>query len=515
MDAKRLNLLFIMADQMQAACLSVLGHPLVRTPNLDRLAAEGVTFTRHFAQTSPCGPSRASLLTGLYLMNHRSVQNGTPLDGRHTNVALEARRLGYDPLLFGYTDVSGDPRGVAEGDPSLASYEGVLPGMRAACLMSQYGLDWKAELRSRGYELPEGELGVYRGEETNDGPPRPLYPAELSDTAFLADQVLRRLASTDDTGLDAWFYHVTFLRPHPPLIAPDPYRRMYDPAAAPLPRRQASLAEEGGQHPYLAHLLRQVARPGYFTGHQTNLHEASEDEERELIATYYGLITEVDHHLGRIVDELKRSGDDERTLIVFTSDHGEMLGDHWLWGKEGYFDPAFHVPLIVRDPRPEADQTRGRRIAAFTESVDVMPTILDLLGGEVPGACDGASLRPFIEGSEPRRWRDAAHWEFDFRDPSTRLAERNLRLSSEECNYAAIRGERYKYVHFAALPPLLFDLEEDPLELQNLADHPDYRDLRRDCAERLLSWRMRHADRTLANTLLTPQGPVTRHDARP
>ncbi len=109
--ASPLNVLFITADQWRGDCLSALGHPMVRTPNLDALAADGVLFDRHYANAAPCGPSRASLHTGMYLQNHRSGTNGTPLDARHTNWALEAATLGYDPVLFGYTDTSRDPRG--------------------------------------------------------------------------------------------------------------------------------------------------------------------------------------------------------------------------------------------------------------------------------------------------------------------------------------------------------------------------------------------------------------------
>ncbi len=128
-----LNVLFVTADQWRGDCLGAAGHPVVRTPNLDRLAAGGVSFRRHYASASPCGPSRASLYTGMYLMNHRSVLNGTPLDARHTNVALVARGLGYEPALFGYTDSSVDPRTVAPDDPRLRSYEGVLPGFDPVC----------------------------------------------------------------------------------------------------------------------------------------------------------------------------------------------------------------------------------------------------------------------------------------------------------------------------------------------------------------------------------------------
>ena len=125
--AKR-KVLFISADQWRAECLSILGHPVVQTPNIDALARDSVLFREHYAQATPCGPARTSMLTGLYLMNHRSGRNGTPLDARHTNLALEARRAGYDPTLFGYTDTSADPRGRDPNDPALTTYEGPMPG---------------------------------------------------------------------------------------------------------------------------------------------------------------------------------------------------------------------------------------------------------------------------------------------------------------------------------------------------------------------------------------------------
>ena len=122
------NILLITADQWRGDCLSAIGHPTVRTPNVDALAREGVLFRRHYAGTAPCSPARATLYTGLYQANHRVCQNGSPLDARFDNLALAARRAGYDPTLFGYTDVSPDPRVVDPQDPVLTSYEGVLPG---------------------------------------------------------------------------------------------------------------------------------------------------------------------------------------------------------------------------------------------------------------------------------------------------------------------------------------------------------------------------------------------------
>src|SRR5690349_17926429 len=171
------NVLLITFDQWRGDCLSALGHQCVRTPNLDRLASEGVLFRRHYAQAAPCGPSRASLHTGQYLMNHRSALNGTPLDARFTNLALEARVAGYDPVLFGYTDASPDPRVLAADDTRLRSYEGVLPGYRAVVDLPEHLEVWGEWLRTQGYDVPADVRRMY--EPISDAPGAPVaYAAE-------------------------------------------------------------------------------------------------------------------------------------------------------------------------------------------------------------------------------------------------------------------------------------------------------------------------------------------------
>src|SRR5690606_39008495 len=136
--------------------------------------------------------------------------------------------------------------------------------------------------------------------------------------------------------------------------------------------------------------------------------------------------------------------------IVFTSDHAEMLGDHYALGKGGYFDGSQHIPLLIRDPRASE---RGTRVSAFTESVDIFPTLLERMGVEPGHWPDGRSLVPFLAGRTPGDWRDAVHWEFDFREVATRTAEEWFGLPSTRLNLAVIRTAKWKYVHFAALPP--------------------------------------------------------------
>ena len=499
------NILFITADQWRGECLSALNHPVVKTPHLDALALEGVLFARHFANTAPCSPSRATLHTGLYQHNHRVAMNGTPLDRRHTNWALEVRKLGYDPALIGYTDQTPDPRGLAPADPLLKTYEGLLPGITP---IAHTGMErpgpWGEFLRSKGYALPDDERFVLwmreGGPDYEEGAahPRPFaIRAEHNETTWHVDQAIDYVSEQRNA---PWILHLSLLRPHPPWIASAPWNKLYDPESLPPPHRRDNPETEGEQHPFLAFQLAQdVARaPG-------NLKKLN-----RLRAVYFGMISEVDENLGRLFAHLKREGLWDSTLIIFTSDHGEELGDHWLLGKGGYFDGSYRVPCIIRDPRTAADATRGARVHSFTEHVDIMPTILDAFAAPLPAQRDGHSLADFLNRGRAPSWRREAHWEFDFRDASDDTAERALGLALDECNLSVIRSERYKYVHFAKLPPLFFDLQTDPHEFHNLADDRVHAPLVLQHAQRLISWRLTHEDRTLTHMMATAEGLLER-----
>jgi arylsulfatase A-like enzyme len=181
-----------------------------------------------------------------------------------------------------------------------------------------------------------------------------------------------------------------------------------------------------------------------------------------------------------------------------------------MWSKEIYFDQSFRVPLVIRDPRPEADASRGRHVTVFTEAIDVSPTIIDWMGGKVPRSMDGKSLVSFLEGETPPDWRREVFFEHDFRNVVSQRVESALGISSDQCTYAVIRDTDYKYVHFATLPPLLFDMRADPHETRNLADDPAMQPVILRYAQRMLSWRLTHADRTLTNMALTREGLVSR-----
>lgn len=502
------NVLFITADQWRADTSGFAGHPLVKTPHLDALAREAVVFDNHFTCATPCGPSRTTMLTGLYPFTHRSVGNGIPLDARFTNIAREVRKGGFDPVLFGYTDTSADPRGRDPDDPVLRTYESVLDGFRLGASINELFKDgWPSALRRRGYAVPDELMDLYLHPGTTGAMERfstgpAFYRAEDSDTAYLADEIISYLEKSGDGG---WFIHASFLRPHPPLIAPEPYNTMYDPGGMAPPVRRTTLEQETAQHPFLGWWHDKADDPVYFES-QVNTMHLNDEDVAAMRAVYYGLLSEVDDNIGRIIKALKATGAYDDTLIIVTSDHGEQLGDHWLWGKGGYFDASYRIPLMIRDPA--APVHAGSHVAEFTENIDVAPSILEWLGLPVPHMWDGCSLMGIVHGERPAKWRDHVFWEYDFRDIETFNAESALGLQPDQCTLNVYRDRHYKYVHFSSLPPLLFDLRSDPDEFENIADRPDMATTVAEYAGKLLSHRMLHAERTLTGHKLTASGVI-------
>jgi arylsulfatase A-like enzyme len=507
------NVLLVVVDQWRGDTLSYLGHPCVKTPNLDMLCREGVTFRNNFTQGVPCAPARASLLTGQYVMNHRVVQNGVPMDARHVTLAHALREAGYDPALVGYTTTTPDPRTTTHNDPRFWNMGNQMDGWNVVGSLEPRRRPYFDWLRYRGVDVPDEPNDIWLpAEPCASGPgatrASSRIDAEQSDTSWATEHGLTYLHGAKS---HPWFLHLGYYRPHPPFIAPNPYNKCYAPEDVPAPVRGASPEEEAAQHPLLAYQLASVEQKKFFRDGVGLGSEMDEGAVRRMRASYYGLIDEVDDHLGRLIAFLKDSGQYDSTLIVFTSDHGEQLGDHYLLGKLGYFDGSFHIPLVIRDPRPEANRTRGRIVDAFTETVDVMPTILDWLGQRIPRTCEGASLLPFVEGRMPDVWRREVHFEYDFRpNYDIAAAAPPLGLSLDQCGLAVIRDERYKYVHFDALPPLFFDLQEDPHEFRNLADDPAYTRRVLEYAQKMLSWRLHHADRTLTGYSSSPNGLLDR-----
>lgn len=470
-DRDRPCVLFITLDQFRADCLSCAGHPVVRTPNLDALAAAGVRFARHYAQAAPCAPGRAALYTGTYQMNNRVVANGTPLDDRFDNVARAARRDGYEPTLFGYTDQGVDPRlAVHPDDPRLMNWEGVLPGFDTELELIEEHTAWMEWLRTLGYDVDD-PVAALASENTR--------PAEHSVSTFLTNSLLDWIGRQDGP----WFAHASYLRPHPPYCAAGPFSEMYDPGDCPAP-----LPIPDARHPLHDQMLAipQVAAP------------TDPESMAALQAQYFGMISEVDAQLGRVWECLRETGVWDSTVIVVTADHGEQLGDQGLLQKLGFFESSYAILGVIRDPRHPG--THGTVVERFTENVDIFPTVCEAMGIDVPTQCDGLPLTPFLAGEEPPHWRGAAHYEWDWRHVSLGAEEHpwpwDRRL--EDHHLAVLRTEDRAYVQFGDGSWRCFDLAADPTwqtEIHDpgvvLAD-----------AQAMLVWRSRHADRTMTQMLL-------------
>ena len=468
-----MNVLLVTLDQFRGDCLSSAGHPVVRTPNLDRLAAAGVRFSRHYSQAAPCAPGRACLYTGTYQLNNRVVGNGTPLDHRFDNVARAARRAGFAPALFGYADQGIDPRRAAgRDDPRLSNYQGVPPGFDVELELLDDQEAWRAWLERRGY------TGLHSGEDALRTEPE--RPAEHGVSAFLTDHLIDWLGRREGP----WFAHASYWRPHPPYAAAGAWSTAYDdadiPAAVPAPQRE---------HPPWGCLASMEA-------------PESEGELRSLRAQYFGMISDVDEQLGRVWDALEVLGMWNDTFVVVTSDHGEQLGDQGTLGKGGFFEASYHIPAIIRDPR--LSDSHGTVVDRFTENVDILPTLCEAMALDVPAQCDGMPLTPFLRGEQPPWWRTAAHWEYDWRceyvpfGPHRWPWDRRL----ERKHLAVVRSERAAYVQFGDGSWRCFDLASDPTWQTEQHDL----DVVLAQAQAMLLWRSQHADRTLTDMLLVGGG---------
>ncbi len=517
------KVLLIVLDQFRADCLNGMLADAAPLPNMQSLMQEGTTFTQHYTVTTPCGPSRASLLTGLYAMNHRSVRNGTPLARQHLTIGHHMRKAGIEPMLFGYTDVSADPHGLHSNDPDLKNYEGLAPGF-AEIVRMRFDApgSWAGYLKANGYPVPDDYQDVYKPklDKTTatatypDGSPirsPAMYAAEDSDTAYLTNRTLQELSALESQN---WFALLTYIRPHPPLVAPSPFNTMYSPDSLPAPKTAGSLDELRASHSFFDTFFGAPSHHGLFRGFNGRLDQLNEEQIAELRAVYLGLAFEVDHHIGRVIDYLKSSNQYDDTLIIVTADHGEMLGDHRMWGKGTPLNGSLHIPLIIRDP--QQPNSFGQQISAFTESIDIAPTLVDWVSTDAANksfdSFNGSSLLPLMTGATPENWRSYVFAEAELGDPHQATHyQTTLNLSAAQANFALLKTHEHKYVHFnGAVPPMLFNLTDDPNEFKNLASDSESAQQLSRLSSIMLDHRMTHANHSLSNFKLTCEGLFTR-----
>ena len=495
------SVLFLCADQWRWDCFGFMKHKNVLTPNIDKLVKKSTAFTSHYAGIVPCGPSRTTMLTGLYPFIHRSVTNGAPLNKRFTNIAKEVQKIGYEPNLYGYTDTSWDPRYLDPKDEKNFTYESPMEGFNTKCLLPGSEPEaWAKHLNNNGFKINHASE-LYKSRQAIKGKAfihEPYdIPTEFSDTAFLADRAIKDLLSEKNS----FFNHVSFLKPHPPFHVAEPWFSQVNPDDIDLPAANNSLEELSDRHPLLKELSKKFQNEKNFT--EMRFPELTEKDIKNIKSVYFGMCAEVDHNIGKILNALESSDQINNTMIIFTSDHGEMLGENNLWGKLGWWDSSYRIPLIIHVPGQQ-----HAFINDMTESVDLAPTILDWLGAEIPLDWNGRSLLKHIKNQKNEiPPKDYVVFDYDFREWTSFV--KNKKLAPEECNLSVIRTTKWKYVHFPSMPSLLFNMEEDPYEVHNLSNLTKYQSIKNELLSKLLSHRMLHQERQLSNTMLSSNGVKT------
>jgi arylsulfatase A-like enzyme len=274
-----------------------------------------------------------------------------------------------------------------------------------------------------------------------------------------------------------WCLHLSYIKPHWPYIAPEPYASMYG-AADILPAIRSEKERREAHPVFAAYMDLRYSR------------NMSRDEAREkVIPTYMGLIKQIDDQIGVLMGFLKARGLLDTTMIVFTSDHGDYLGDHWMGEKDLFHDQSAKIPLIVIDPSAAADATRGTVCEVLVEAIDLAPTFIDYFGGKPPDhILEGRSLMPLLRGETPANWRKAVFSEYDYSMQDVRL---KLNQPIEQCRLFMVYDGRWKYIHASGFRPMLYDLLSDPQEFADRGEDPACADVIARMQASLLDWALR------------------------
>lgn len=493
-----MNVLWIMADQLRWDYLSCYGATHIDTPNLDRLAAKGVRFDRAYVQSPICGPSRMSSYTGRYVRSHGATWNGFPLRVGEPTLGDHLREVGVKSTLVGKTHMRADVDGMARLGIEADSVIGALvsecgfevfvrdDGTNAAEDHNRHAEDYEAYLREHGMD---GDTPWEEWANTGIGPDgekrsgwllensalAARVPKEHSETAWLTTRGIEFIEGQGDA---PWLCHLSYIKPHWPYMAPAPYNDMYSKDdVPPVNRRDAEHS-----HP----LMQAWANTRICKTFQR------EDVRDTVAPVYMGLIKELDDNMGRLFDYLEESGRMADTMVVFCSDHGDNMGDHDLGEKDLFYDCSARVPLIVYDPRAEADPMRGTSTDALVEAIDLAPTFQEILGGPAkPHVMEGRSLSPLLHGTGAD-WREICISEYDYATRDARVA---LGLDQADARLVMVFDGRWKYWHVEGMRPMLFDLETDPGELYDLGDSAAHVDQIERLKAAHFEWTRRHHNR--------------------
>ena len=482
--AQKMNILFVMYDQLRFDYLSCAGHPHLETPNFDRVAAMGVRFTNAYVQSPICGASRMSFYTGRYTSSHGAQWNGFPLRVGEQTMGDHLRRAGMACWLIGKTHMKADADGMARLG---LSPDTVIGARQAECGFDSWIRDdglwaegpdgfydekrspYNEYLKLKGYPSQNPWADFANAGRTADGDIASGWmfrnadqPANIHEQDSETPWLTRKTIEFIDQADGPWCAHVSYIKPHWPYIVPAPYHDMYGPNQVPAATRHDS--ERDDPHPVFgAYMNNKVAQA------------FQRDEVRlKVIPAYMGLIKQCDDQLGVLLDHLEATGRMDNTMIVLTSDHGDYLGDHWLGEKDMFHEPSVKIPLIIYDPRSTADATRGSTCDALVESIDVAATFVEAAGGMVPDhIIEGRSLMPWLQGEKPN-WRTFVISEYDYSSTPQCVA---LGLTPRDARLFMVYDGRFKLIHAeGGFRPMLFDLQADPDEFHDLGKTTNHRE---------------------------------------
>jgi len=445
------NILWICTDQQRYDTIAALGNPIIRTPNLDKLVTEGVAFRQAFAQSTVCTPSRAAFMTSRY--PHLTGARGNGFDIRENEIPVSKifAEAGYHCGLIGKLHLSSSQghveRRIDDGYAEFIWSHDPFP-QRGWEGKNQY-IEW---LKGKGYQWRD----VYKpaaGKHAYAG-----VPTHLHQTTWCFEQGMDFITRNRER---CWFLSINVFAPHHPFDPSEEYLKRYDPEEMPNPAYQPG--ELANKPPNQT-----VDHNGAYGGRLLGFAKMKPSERREVTAAYYAMIEQIDDQIGRLMKKLEETGQKENTIVVFTSDHGEMLGNHGIYLKGQYpYDDLIHVPLIISWP---GHFEQGLKSDALVELVDIAPTLLEGVGYAIPTRMQGRSFLNICTGKA----KSNQHREYVFAE----CYDVTPFDKSPVC-LTMIRDRKHKIAVYHGLDiGELYDLEEDPHEFINLWDNLQYQKLK-------------------------------------
>lgn len=457
MSKKRKNILLLFTDQQRYDSLGCNGADICRTPIIDEIASQGTNFNHAYTANALCSPARGSLLTGLYPHNHGQLSNMGNFNSVFDSQILDKK--GYPEIISdsGYnTGYAGKWHLPKEGDGDFWKFDKWYTPKEHIKHLKAKGID---------YSMARDEVQPleWTGDAVFCGPS--VLSKEDHYDAWVADRAIEMIDEFNDSD-DPYMICAAFHGPHFPYAVPEPYNSIYNPEDV---GKWGNFDEQFIDKP----IVQQKEMLRWNTSHLTW------KDWQKVIAVYWGYCTFIDDQIGRIIDKLKKTGDYEDTAIIFTSDHGDMLGSHRLPFKGwNMYEEANHIPMIIRCP---GNATQEQVCNSFVNLVDLMPTMLDMIEVDIPDKLDGRSLLPFLSGQEPDGWMDEGYSEFNGYESS--LA--SIRM---------VRTQKWKYVYNPFSNDELYDMESDPNELYNVAGKLAFKHVLRRMKDRMIRKLKQHND---------------------